>query len=59
MAQQMINERAYSPEAIRDLSRGAEIPSSDVGRGNGVQVASSCSSLTCGFAAVGGTAPTP
>ena len=52
MAQQMINERTFSPEAIRDLSQGAEIPRR-MSVGGTVFKTLVLFVLTCGFAAVG------
>ena len=52
MAQQMINERTFSPEAIRDLSQGAEIPRR-MSVGGTVLKTLVLFVLTCAFAAVG------
>ena len=52
MAQQMINERTFSPESIRDLSHGAEIPRR-MSVGGTVFKTLVLFVLTCAFAAVG------
>jgi uncharacterized YccA/Bax inhibitor family protein len=52
MAQQMINERTFSPESIRDLSHGGEIPRR-MSVGGTVLKTLVLFVLTCAFAAVG------
>ena len=52
MAQQMINERTFSSESIRDLSRGGEVPRR-MSVGGTVLKTLVLFVLTCAFAAVG------